>query len=190
MKKLSEIIKFIGNLFLKFSKIIHTDIQENRAKVWYKLKDHKKLRFEYDLNKDSVVFDLGGYEGQWASDIYSRYKCKIFVFEPVKKYADEISDRFKLNDDIKVFTFGLADKSSIAKISLLDDSSSVFKNDEYCQEIELKAFSDFVNENKISKIDLMKINIEGGEYPLLEDLIATPFISQINDLQIQFHDFC
>ena len=35
----------------------------------------------------------------------------------------------------------------------------------------------------------MKINIEGGEYDLLEHLIETGFVKNIFDLQIQFHDF-
>jgi hypothetical protein len=38
---------------------------------------------EYDLNADSVCIDIGGYEGQWASDIFGRYGCTIHVFEPV-----------------------------------------------------------------------------------------------------------
>lgn len=189
MKKISEVFKFIGNLFIKFSKSIHTSVQENRAKIWYNLKNHKTLRFDYDLNKDSVVFDLGGYEGQWASDIYSRYRCNIYIFEPVKKYANEISDRFKTNNDIRVFSFGLSDKTTNATLSLLNDSSSVFKSSGNLEEIELKAFNDFVFENNIEKIDLMKINIEGGEFPLLENIVASPFISKIVNLQIQFHDF-
>ena len=41
----------------------------------------------------------------------------------------------------------------------------------------------------INKIDLMKINIEGGEYDLLFCLIEKDLISRINNLQIQFHSF-
>jgi hypothetical protein len=37
-------------------------------------------------------------------------------------------------------------------------------------------------------IDLMKINIEGGEYDLLERLIETNMISRIKNIQVQFHD--
>jgi len=39
-----------------------------------------KLRYAYDLNPDSTVLDLGGYEGQWASNLFSRYLCNIYVF--------------------------------------------------------------------------------------------------------------
>ena len=42
--------------------------------------------------------------------------------------------------------------------------------------------------NKVEEVDLMKINIEGGEYELLEQLIETDMMSKIKDLQIQFHN--
>ena len=35
----------------------------------------------------------------------------------------------------------------------------------------------------------VSINIEGGEYTLLEQIINSGLINQINNLQIQFHDF-
>lgn len=37
-------------------------------------------------------------------------------------------------------------------------------------------------------IDLMKINIEGGEYALLPHLIDTGVISRVRNIQIQFHE--
>lgn len=38
-------------------------------------------------------------------------------------------------------------------------------------------------------IDLVKIDIEGGEYDVLPQLIETGLISRIRFLQIQFHRF-
>ena len=38
-------------------------------------------------------------------------------------------------------------------------------------------------------MNLMKINIEGGEYDLLEDLIASDYIEKIENVQVQFHTF-
>ena len=41
----------------------------------------------------------------------------------------------------------------------------------------------------LDHIDLLKINIEGGEYDLLPNLIASGWIERITDIQVQFHDF-
>jgi hypothetical protein len=37
-------------------------------------------------------------------------------------------------------------------------------------------------------VDLMKINIEGGEYELLEHLIARGLTKRIRNIQVQFHE--
>lgn len=56
---------------------------------WYANGGDYELRFNYDLNKDSFVIDLGGYQGQWSSDLFSRYQCHIvvFEFEPVSNFS-------------------------------------------------------------------------------------------------------
>jgi hypothetical protein len=57
------------------------------------------------------------------------------------------------------------------------------------EKVRLRAFSDFLAETGLPKVDLLKINIEGGEFPLLEHLIASGLINKVIHLQIQFHDF-
>ena len=37
------------------------------------------------------------------------------------------------------------------------------------------------------EIDLLKVNIEGGEYELMERIIAIDYLPKIKNLQIQFH---
>ena len=52
----------------------------------------------------------------------------------------------------------------------------------------MKALGEFLKENYINKIDLIQINIEGGEYDLLEWMIETGYILNVQNIQIQFHD--
>ena len=47
------------------------------ADKWFDIKGDKTLRLQYPLNEESIVFDLGGYHGQWASDIFNKYMCNI-----------------------------------------------------------------------------------------------------------------
>ena len=44
-------------------------------------------------------------------------------------------------------------------------------------------------EHGIESVQLMKINIEGGEYELLERLVETGLIARVDDIQVQFHNF-
>ena len=148
----------------------------------------EKLRFDYNLNKNSLVVDLGGYQGQWASDIFSRYLCNVLVFEPVSEFAKQIKTRFSKNSEIKVFQYGLGGSTRDVSISLCGTGSSVFRNSTEKENVTIVDVYDWFSSNRIEAIDLMKINIEGGEYELLERMIETGLISEIGDLQIQFHN--
>jgi FkbM family methyltransferase len=167
--------------------------RERRAVKWMRSGFDKTLRLEYDLTSSSIVLDLGGYEGQWSQDIFDHYGCTIFIFEPVPEFAKGIRERFIDNPKIVVHEFGLAGVSGTARIVIDSDRSSMFPsaalNRSRIQEIRLVRAADFINEQKLSSIDLMKVNIEGGEYDLLEHLIKENLVSNITEIQVQFHNF-
>jgi FkbM family methyltransferase len=146
------------------------------------------FRYEYDLTADSLVMDLGGYRGQWSSDIFSRYLCTIYVFEPVRFYAERIQNRFAGNPKIHVLPFGLGGSSRKEMISVNEDSSSIFRDFNDKQEVEIVDCSTWLRNENITSVDLMKVNIEGGEYELLERLIETALIGIVRNLQVQFHE--
>ncbi len=163
------------------------------ARAWIAGGNDRTLRLQYDLTSDSVVFDLGGYEGQWASDIFAMYQCVVHVFEPVPAYASDIAERFRLNDRIHLHPLGLAGRTQEATISVEADRSSMFDtgNDEPegAVVVSLVRASDFLDEHGFDDVELLKINIEGAEYDLLDHLLDEGLISRFRDIQIQFHDF-
>ena len=148
----------------------------------------QELRFNYDLDKNSVMLDVGGYQGQNASDFFSRFQCRIYVFEPVLNFAEQIKKRFCKNSSIEVFQFGLGASSRIETLHICGDGSSIFRRSSQAQEIKIVDIKEWLQEKNIRHIDLMKINIEGGEYELLERLIETNLIEIIDNIQVQFHD--
>jgi len=191
-EKIITIYKFFITKIRKsslFSSLISNSEKNEYLITWRKIQGDKTLRLQYDLDENSLVFDVGGYEGQWASDIFSKYCCLIYIFEPVTEFSDRIEKRFSKNKKIFVLKFGLSDKPELVKIAISKDGSSVFKQGEKVENAKFVRIVDFMKENSINKIDLLKINIEGGEYSLLEDLINSEFIEKIKNIQVQFHDF-
>ncbi|MBD3863579.1 FkbM family methyltransferase [Olleya marilimosa] len=164
-------------------------LQHKRCKPWFAVKGDQTLRLNYPLNKDSVVFDLGGYKGEFAADIYNKYQSTIYVFEPIKSFYNIIKQQLADNPKIKAYQYGLAGQNQTMQISLTDNSSSVYITSKLTETIQLKSIVDFIKANNIKHIDLIKINIEGGEYDVLESLIAHNILPLFTDLQIQFHDF-
>lgn len=167
--------------------------RKNRKELdeWFKIDGDLCHRLDYNLDNNSIVFDIGGYKGQWSANIFSKYCCNIHIFEPVNEFSSKIQNRFSKNNNVIVNNFGLSDKSEYCNILINNDSSSIFKSKNIgkIEKIQLVDIIEYIDEKQISNIDLMKINIEGGEYDLLEHLIETNYILKINNIQIQFHNF-
>lgn len=162
----------------------------NEFQRWFADHGDKTHRLNYNLNEKSVVFDVGGYHGDFANDIYEKFNCSIYIFEPVQGFYEIINKRFKNNDKIKVFNYGLSDKNTSAEIDLANDRSSthttLFSKTET---IELRKIDEVMSENNIGFVDLIKINIEGGEFPLLKYCIINKLCSKFKNIQVQFHTF-
>jgi len=174
-----------------FKKILPWNILRSyRLYKWRKDKGDKKLRVDYPLNENSAVFDVGGYQGNWSKDIIEEHDPFIYIFEPVSEYYYNLVDKFSDNEKIKVFNFGLSDRNKKSEISVLAESSSTYKKtDGLTVMAEFRDIYDFIHEEDLDMIDLIKINIEGGEYELLPRLIETGDVKRCKNLQIQFHSF-
>jgi len=161
---------------------------ERSARPWFARDGDTTLRLDYPLERGSLVFDVGGFKGQWASDIYGRFACRVVVFEPVPEFAAGICRRFEMNPDIEVFAFGLGGQTRDAALWVRGDNSSLFGHGAGATSVRLVSAAEFFREQALREVDLMKINTEGGEYELLDHLIATGLIARIANLQVQFHD--
>lgn len=176
----------------KFKAILRRNLypteQDREVRRWIQDKGDQTLRFDYDLKSDSLVLDLGGYNGQWASDLYSRYNCQIMVFEAIKPFAQNIEKRFAKNSKITVFPAALGAKKRKESMALDDTGSSVFREAKESSLVQFEDIAEIFTRQNISQVDLMKINIEGGEYEVLPRLFETNLISTIKNIQIQFHN--
>ena len=189
MKSIRNILAQIGNLIYGLARFIYQSPQEKRVVQWFEANGDKTHRLNYDLTPSSLVLDLGGYEGQWSSDIFSMYSCTIMVFEPVLQFAEKIRQRFSKNPKITIFEFGLSKESKEETLALNQDGSSIYVKDGKLCQIRLVKALDFFKDKNITHIDLMKINIEGEEYDLLDHLLDNNLVESINNIQVQFHDF-
>lgn len=156
---------------------------------WFAHAGDATLRLNYNLNSESIVFDLGGYHGEWSEKIYNLYNCNIYIFEPITELANNIQEKFKNNNKIKVFNYGLSDENNELFINVNNDGSSFNTTCTNPLKCEVKSIIDFLDEYNINKVDLIKINIEGDEYKLLDSLIENNKIILFDNIQVQFHRF-
>jgi len=159
--------------------------------IWLLRDGDNKLTLDYPLNEESVVFDIGAYEGNFTEKINNKFRCHIFAFEPIDHSVKVLYKKFKNFPKVNIYSFGLSDKDKTVNISDIGGASSIFKRPEGQpnKSIEVRSFINFVNENEIKQIDLLYMNIEGSEYKLLNDIIDKGFIKYISHIQVQFHNF-
>src|SRR5690242_15007232 len=113
---LASILDRVAETCTKLSRALYLPLNEQRVNPWLAVQGDRTLRLNYELTDKDTVFDLGGYEGQWASDIFAMYGCSIHIFEPVPQFAEGISKRFARNRRVFVHRFGLSDKDQAVKI--------------------------------------------------------------------------
>ncbi len=179
----------LSRLARSVRKRIKSTEREHAIKRWRKENGDHLHRYDCPLDTGSVVFDMGGFEGSWAAEVFSRYACHVEIFEPAPAFAEKIKTRFAKNPNLRVHTCGLAARTRTEHLSLSSDASSVFiKPEGATVPIELVDAKDWFDSNPTPRVDFMKINIEGGEYELLERLIETELISRVMHLHIQFHN--
>ncbi len=186
-----RLIKRVGDRLLwEYNTKLKKDPFFVAVKKWFNDNGDETLRLDYPLSSNAIVLDVGGYKGEWAQDIFDKYDASVYVFEPSKQFANELQDRFKNNPKIQVLPFGLSGEDKVVEMSLQENGTSAHRHDFGDKEqVQLKDISKFCEEHDIDRIDLIKINIEGGEYELLRRMNEVGLIEKCQNLQIQFHDF-
>ena len=163
---------------------------------WFREDGDQTRLLDHDLNSESIVFEVGGYLGKFTNNLYDKFECQVHVFEPVGDFYSKLEDRFENNKNIFVHNYGLHRDNSEVYMNVDSDNgenSTIFdrpiienaKN----ERIVLRKIDDVMKENNVKEIDLLNINIEGGEYDFLNYLTTTPIIYNIKNIQVQFHDF-
>lgn len=160
---------------------------------WFSADGDGTKRLDYDLNENSLVIDLGGYKGQFASDLFSKYLCKVMVFEPIAEFFESMQQRFAKNPKIQPFMVALGEKDKEEFFYLDNDGTSINnksnKSESFKRKVIFRDIEAFFKENAIESVDLIKINIEGGEYDLLEYLLEKNMITKFKNIQVQFHKY-
>lgn len=133
------------------------------------------LRYEYNLKPTSAVIDLGAYQGEWANEIHARYGCHVIVVEPTEYIKD-----YKHGPIINKAAGTHYGKMSFGGRAYY---SSIFEPGDH----EYECFD--VNNMLIDypAIDLLKANIEGCEYDVLQHIIGAGLHTRIKNIQVQFH---
>jgi FkbM family methyltransferase len=151
------------------------------------MNDWDEKSFDFPLTNESVVFEVGGYIGRWATEIEARYHPRLYVFEPqlwafeklIHRLATPYVYNFGLGVEDGVFPMGRFETDGCSFVDVPEDKPSAFGT--------IVEISSFLKLNKVRNIDLMLMNIEGYEFTLIPYMIDMGIMKKVNYFMCQFH---
>ena len=158
---------------------------------WFLIDGDNTLRIDYPIASDSVIFDVGGYIGDW-SDMIKFENPYIHIFEPNPESFAVLQSKYQNEEKITLYNIGLANETKFATLGMFGMGSRIYPYNTggvSTVEVQLKDIQEVINDLNLVEIDLIKINIEGGEYALLQRLIQTGLINLCKNILIQFHEW-
>lgn len=147
----------------------------------------EELLSNMPLSPSSIAIDVGAYRGNWCSDIFARYRCRVIAVEPVAAFAVAIEKRFRYTPEIEIARIGLGASSRTESVSILGDASSALRPGDNQEVITIVDVDTWLLDLRVKKIDLLQINCEGGEYEIVPRLAETGWLARIDHLLVQFH---
>lgn len=168
----------------KFFKYVlqHLGIQINFTKnLWYK--DVHLILKQFIKIKNPIIFDVGGSDGSTVLDFKKLFPASsIYSFEPFPNSYINLNKIAALNSDVHTFPYALSDNElpTAFYINKSKATNSLFKPIltgsfldnhailEYEIQTEQKTIDNFMLENKILEIDILKMDVQGGELKVLK----------------------
>ena len=147
------------------------------------------------LNADSIVYSFGvGEDISFDEKLIQNFGCSIYAFDPTPKTIDYISSK-NTSEKFIFKTYGLHNEDGNVPFYLPQNpnhvscstSKSSNKNNNHTDYVivPMKKFSTIVDDLGHKYIEILKLDIEGSEYDVLDDILNSDV--NINQILIEFH---
>lgn len=179
----------------RIGKIAFIKKEINRPKSWY---GNGYGGFYIDptiISDDAIIYSFGiGTDISFDLDIILKHPhTRIFGFDPTPKSIDWISHQ-TLPENFKFYPFGIGVKTEKVTFNLPKNkdfvSGSIYNHHlvdhTNTVEVQLKSFQDIVHELGHTKIDVLKMDIEGSEYAVMEDILNSGIL--ITQILVETHE--
>lgn len=155
----------------------------------------KMIPIQKCLDRDIIVYSFGlGEDIQFEKDVSKRHDCVVYAFDPTPKSLNYVKNTLSENSSIKVYPYALSDKNCTLDFFLPKNpnyvSGSLTKSPGTSDskiEVEAHSIQFLMEKFGHTEIDVLKMDIEGAEYDVLESLIDSGTINNIGQICVEFH---
>lgn len=149
----------------------------------------------YPINKNPIIVDVGGGIGEFT--VFVEKMCQplkpiIYSIEPDEENYKIMIDNLRLNNlpIDNCHKIALSHRTGIANLLItkqVDSHKLINVKTKDTVNVQTLTLHDFVARNKLQKIDLLKIDIEGEEHKLINEAIS--FIkTSVRLLMVEVHN--
>jgi FkbM family methyltransferase len=157
---------------------LYLDEYQMKEIYCYNLYEKNTITNLVKLLKPNFTFiDVGANAGFYSVIVSKHLHAgKVYSFEPSSFIIERLKENVALNNcsNIIINQLGLSDKEEVLNLSFTGNNTggaTVYKkagSTEYSEKINLIPFDDYYSLNRIGKIDVIKVDIEGGELGFLK----------------------
>jgi FkbM family methyltransferase len=143
----------------------------------------------------TTFLDVGGHEGQTLQEVTKERWAfdHIHCFEPMPTQADQLQKDWADDPRVTIHSHGLSDHTGAVPMYGTNEGSeaSIYlnKNDvnpDVVTTVQMVSASEWISDRCPDDTLLLKLNCEGSEVPILDDLISSGLIWRIQDVMIDW----
>lgn len=141
------------------------------------------------LNRQSVVVDLGLNQGEFARGIHEKFGCSVYGAEPVP----ELYEALRGQKGLVAENCAIAAVAGSRTLHLAPGRCASFTSSAETErggtvEVRTVPLADFLARHHVTRVDLLKVDIEGAELEMFAHLPES-VLAQIRQITVEFHDF-
>lgn len=142
------------------------------------------------LDREKVVLDLGAHVGEFATEIIRRFNCKVYAIEASPSVCAGIPE----GPLLRKFNVGICATSGPVSLNLCSNPEATslkrLAGWAYRETITIPGtgLEEFVRTHSVSRIDLLKVDIEGAEIEVLQSC-SDAFLQSIEQITVEFHEW-
>jgi len=143
------------------------------------------------INSESIVYSFGaGLDISFDLELTKKFGAKIYLFDPTPKSIQFIKNQ-NLGPEFIFREVGIANYTGNARFYLplnpeyVSATLEILDNSQGFVEVKVERLSDLMQYNNHHSIDLLKMDIEGAEYDVIDDILDSGI--PVHQLLVEFH---
>lgn len=150
-----------------------------------------------------TFIDIGACVGEFTDDMLKKHKdCIVHAIEPFGTNYSYLFDKYAKNERVKLYKMAIGAFDGTTRLWLKEGSKGIHwagnggcslyraKSELPMKEydvVPIQKISTFMRLQKINYVDIMKIDVEGAEYDIFDDILHERLWQLINKIYYENH---